>query len=120
MKIKELRQQWKENHIKALESMGFNRKFWLSLRRAECKARNLATLENNGNITSESMLESYDAIETRIAGFFGGNLPSGFFMNSDSRGTCLKIDDSIARNINGLWRDMGGYGVLAPDFSEVG
>lgn len=41
------------------------------------------------------------------------------FVNSDPRGYALKIENDWMRAHGGnLHRDMGGYGILAPDFSE--
>lgn len=39
------------------------------------------------------------------------------FVNADPRGYALKIDDGQARSMT-IERDMGGYGLLAPDFRE--
>lgn len=40
------------------------------------------------------------------------------FINGDPRGYTLKIDDEYVREHNlDIYRDMGGYGILAPDFS---
>jgi hypothetical protein len=47
-----------------------------------------------------------------------GKLPEGFMCNSDARGYALKVDDAIAANIPGIYRDMGGYGILCPDRRE--
>ena len=38
------------------------------------------------------------------------------FYNTDPRGWALKIDDRYARTVDGLYTDMGGYGILAPKF----
>ena len=43
------------------------------------------------------------------------------FLNLDARGYSLKIDCEWMRaNRNRLYRDWGGYGILAPDLSEGG
>ena len=40
------------------------------------------------------------------------------FYNSDPRGYALKISDSYIKENNiEIYRDWGGYGILAPDFS---
>jgi len=40
-------------------------------------------------------------------------------INGDPRGYCLKIDDKYIREKKiKIYTDMGGYGILAPDFSE--
>ena len=42
------------------------------------------------------------------------------FVNGDARGYALKIDDDYIRvnNFN-IYRDFGGYGIIAPDFKET-
>jgi len=54
---------------------------------------------------------------------FGGELPKGFMLNGDPRGYALKLDDEAysrdPRDPNHMpvtYTDMGGYGILAPDF----
>ncbi len=40
------------------------------------------------------------------------------FINGDPRGYALKIDDTYVRETgNNIYRDMGGYGIIAPDLS---
>lgn len=40
-------------------------------------------------------------------------------LNMDPRGYALKIDDAYMRDHNiQLYRDMGGYGIIAPDLTE--
>lgn len=42
-------------------------------------------------------------------------------INTDPRGYALKIDDKYMRAHNiALYRDWGGYGIIAPDFREEG
>lgn len=43
-----------------------------------------------------------------------GSLPRGFFFNWDPRGHSLKIDCDSANIPEGMVRDMGGDGILAP------
>ena len=42
------------------------------------------------------------------------------FINGDPRGYALKIDDKYQDRLHkvGIHRDWGGYGIIAPDFSE--
>lgn len=59
----------------------------------------------------EAFLKSLD----NILQFRSHNIP--VFINGDPRGYALKIDDDFMRENNiDLYRDMGGYGILAPDF----
>lgn len=51
----------------------------------------------------------------KILGFKAAKIP--VFVNGDPRGYALKIDDGAARDMV-IYRDMGGYGILAPDFRE--
>ncbi len=46
-------------------------------------------------------------------------LRDAIIINYDSRGYCLKISDKymIKHNVN-LYRDFGGYGIIAPDFNN--
>jgi hypothetical protein len=45
----------------------------------------------------------------------------GIFINMDPRGYALKIDNQYMREHNlQLHRDMGGYGILAPEFNKEG
>jgi len=45
----------------------------------------------------------------------------GVFINLDPRGYALKIDDEYMRKHNvKLYTDMGGYGILAPEFDKDG
>jgi hypothetical protein len=58
-----------------------------------------------------SILKSLD----RILGYKKAGIP--VFVNLDPRGYALKVDDAYMRSKNlDLPRDMGGYGLLAPDF----
>ncbi len=46
------------------------------------------------------------------------NNPEGFFVNRDPRGYALKINDQYIRDNNlTIYRDYGGYGIIAPDFT---
>ena len=48
------------------------------------------------------------------------NLENDFniFVNGDCRGYALKIfDDYIRKNDITIYRDWGGYGIIAPDFT---
>lgn len=42
------------------------------------------------------------------------------FVNGDPRGYTLKIDDKYKDKMHkaGVYRDWGGYGIIAPDFRE--
>lgn len=116
MNKKERSEQDKKNHIEALKSLGFNGSF-RTLRILENKARWFSLQWCDGKISLDTMNQEHDAIEAKVKTLFGGTLPQGFFINSDPRGTALKLDDDKTVLPVGFWRDFGGYGVLAPDFS---
>jgi hypothetical protein len=60
---------------------------------------------------TESVLKAID----KITGFRAKGIP--VIINGDPRGYALKIDDAymVEHNVD-LHRDMGGYGILAPEF----
>jgi hypothetical protein len=120
MKIKELRQAWKENQIKALKSVGFTGSF-RSLRVIENRANRLALdcCEWLSMDESPEFDRRYTAIEESVKKLFGGSLPPGFFINLDPRGYALKIDNTKVSLPMGINTDWGGYGILAPDFSDM-
>ena len=39
------------------------------------------------------------------------------FINGDCRGYALKLEDDVARDL-AIYKDWGGYGIIAPDFKE--
>jgi len=52
----------------------------------------------------------------KLLGYKAKNIP--VFNNDDPRGFSLKIDDAwVHKNNVSIYTDMGGYGILAPDFS---
>lgn len=59
------------------------------------------------------------------AELFGGTLPHGFMLNLDPRGYALKLDDGAysrdpqSNNYMPItYTDMGGYGILAPEWGN--
>lgn len=84
----------------------------------EVKAHKLAEDYCNGIVTTEDwegltevILEKlYKALNCK-----GEDIP--VFVNGDARGYALKIDDEYVRaNELKIYKDWGGYGILAPDF----
>ena len=85
----------------------------------ELKAHQLTTLQCNG--------EKYDH-NPELCNILGKvksvlniqdvDLYKAVFVNGDARGYALKIDDEYMRkhNVN-LYKDWGGYGIIAPDFT---
>ena len=89
------------------------------LHRIERKAHRFSTDYCNGVIDTdgwpdviETILKSLD----KILNFTAQGIP--VFVNGDARGYALKIDSDYVRdNHLKIDRDMGGYGLIAPDFT---
>lgn len=86
----------------------------------EIKAHNLAEDYCNGanNVDSENWESLSDAIldnVDKVLNFRKQHIP--IFVNGDARGYALKIHDDYIRNNNvKIYKDWGGYGILAPEF----
>lgn len=92
------------------------------LRTLEAKAEKLAVDYCNGEngITSDNWSDKIAPVMVRvdkILNYAKKGVP--VFLNGDPRGYALKIDDKYIRenNIN-IYRDWGGYGIIAPDFGK--
>ena len=91
------------------------------LRRLEIQAHRQATDYCNGVIQTEhwesisnAMLNKVD----KILHYKEKDIP--VFFNADARGYALKIDsDYVLACEPNLYRDMGGYGLIAPDLSNL-
>lgn len=95
-------------------------------------AKQLFRLENRAHRLTERLCESiHDAdvvaanaelnkIAIRVQQILGVAADaSHVFINHDPRGYALKVNDAWLRDHNHvLYRDWGGYGILAPDFSN--
>ena len=95
------------------------------LLRLENKAHKLAVDFCNGVIDQLEWDQKADQILTKVETIL--KVPTGrgiinkkvLFLNGDARGYALKIDDEYLKNNNfNIHRDMGGYGIIAPDFRE--
>lgn len=88
------------------------------LHNTENRMHKMAEDHCNGVLSSND----YDAAKQRamykldaILGFYAKGIP--VFINSDPRGYALKIEDEYVRVNNiVIERDLGGYGLIAPDF----
>lgn len=117
--------EWKQKHLKALASIGFVGSY-----------RTLRTLENrmgraslaysnadkyfyNGRfdyLDTETFGEIKEEIRAQVAKLFeGGQLPQGFRLNSDPRGSAFQLDSELTTIPQGLHKNFGGQGVLAPE-----
>jgi len=90
------------------------------LHRLEGKAHRMATDYCNGLIETEDYMEKKEKSTLKsldkILGFTIKGIPC--IINSDPRGYALKIDDEYVRNHNlDIYKDWGGYGILAPEFN---
>lgn len=86
----------------------------------EQKAHQLSTDYCNGVIDSEVWDKETDKILEKVDSILGfKKLGVPVFVNGDARGYALKISDEYVRdNKLDIYRDWGGYGILAPDFSN--
>ena len=89
------------------------------LHRLEMKAHRMAEDYCNGLYETDEYFEkkengSLKALD-RILHFTEKGIPC--FINSDPRGYALKIEDAYVREHKlDIYRDWGGYGILAPEF----
>ena len=84
----------------------------------EIRAHALTLTECN---TGKSHKVELSAILTKVKMLLcpdNTNLSNAIFINGDARGYALKIKDDYVRKHNlTIYRDWGGYGILAPDFT---
>ena len=92
------------------------------LLRLENKAHKLAVDYCNGDIYADDYDHETNKILTKVETILNNNYLRAnniIFMNGDARGYALKINDEYLKNNNfKIHRDMGGYGIIAPDFRE--
>jgi hypothetical protein len=90
--------------------------FAKTIHRLEVKAHRLAEDECNGIEVKENWEDGILRSLDRITGFKKLGIPC--FVNGDPRGYALKVEDSYIRENNiDIYRDWGGYGILAPEFT---
>ena len=84
--------------------------------RLENKTWKLACSYCNGEIESEEWEKQTDKILSNVAKILGTD-ENNIYINGDPRGYALKFDINFTnKNINKMYRDLGGYGIVAPDF----
>ena len=94
------------------------------LLRLENKAHRLATDFCNGVIDQLEWDKKADQILTKVETIFENKANGFIFVNGDARGYSLKILEEFTTalrnrsNVN-IFRDWGGFGIVAPDFREV-
>lgn len=85
------------------------------LLKAEKEANRKATDYCNGLIDGDKFEAWKDKFLFRLKNkLMIDKLPSGFILNTDPRGYALKMAEGTFPD--GMWRDFGGYGILAPEF----
>jgi len=100
------------------------------LRRIETAIARPLTDYCNGTIGIEAVDNATDAALLRVRRLLGlteaGAVAIGLFINRDPRGYAIKLDDAWTREYNSdkytaeglpLYRDWGGYGIIAPDLT---
>ena len=88
------------------------------IKRIDTKMHRIAELYCNGDCLMDQW-ELFEASALKnldnILGFKATGIP--VFINGDPRGYALKIEDSYIRDHDiDIYRDWGGYGILAPEF----
>jgi hypothetical protein len=89
-----------------------------ALRRLETKAHKLATDYCNGEngVNTDNWEQLTDPIVAKVNKILRIDPKrSPVFVNGDARGYALKLQDEWAKDRN-IYKDWGGYGILAPDF----
>ena len=86
--------------------------------RLESKAHQLAEHFCNGVIDQLEWDTKANKILTKVETILKDK--KNLLLNGDARGYALKIDDKYIRDNNfTIYRDWGGYGIVAPDFRET-
>jgi hypothetical protein len=86
--------------------------------RLENKAHRLAVDFCNGDIDQLTWDSEASKILDKVQAIL--KYKKNIFVNGDARGYALKIDDNYIRSNNfNIYRDFGGYGIIAPDFKEI-
>ena len=87
--------------------------------RLENRTHRLAEDYCNGHIDHTQYEETSDILLEEVALTLGTD-ESNIFINGDPRGYAIKFTTEFTNNnIQNMWRDWGGYGIVAPDFREV-
>jgi len=111
--------KWRENHHRALETLRAPEckltglQLWRKLCKIEREASAAALrLCNDSHYSQEEFDTVKDSVKEQIRKTFG-QIPPGFFVNSDPRGYALKLDNDKTTIPEGMHKDWGGYGILA-------
>jgi hypothetical protein len=119
MNRKQENQELKVQHLEALRKLGFIGSF-RTLRMYENRAYLCAEKWASDSKYSEIIYDiEITSIRYKVQKLFAfGNMPKGFYVNSDPRGSALKLNcNEVERPIEGMEKDWGGDYILAPDFN---
>lgn len=88
---------------------------WRKLLKIE-RAVSYACLQysNDSNFGLDQWEVVKDDARKQLAKLFCGQIPKGVYVNGDPRGHALKVDCDLAPIPEGMERDWGGNGILAP------
>jgi len=87
--------------------------------RLENRVHRLAEDFCNGYIQYEEFDKESDDLLEKVASILGTDLDI-YMINGDPRGYAIKFTQEFTNeNIKNMYRDLGGYGIVAPSFSEV-
>ena len=96
-----------------------------ALRRLEVEVTRWSEAVCNGDIdpSEDERRSTLDAFDRRLIRILGAAQDDpaamALHINLDPRGYALKLDDEYVRaNDIEIYRDWGGYGIIAPDLSE--
>jgi len=91
-----------------------------ALRRLERQLSELHLTHCNRGVAYDVLDDVGEKAQAKVNQLLPGLPIPAIVINRDPRGYALKIDDEFMRDegIDFLYRDWGGYGILAPDFSE--
>ena len=121
------------NNLNAIFNTGLNPvELCKKLNRIEKKAHHAATCLCNTNTLHLMELNKYtgydvkqateaeqdkffEGIKKQVIKILGKEAEKHFFINYDPRGYALKLKSEFCKDKN-IYRDFGGYGILAPDF----
>lgn len=85
------------------------------LRRYENKATILTTAYCNG-AEGADFEQQIEAIKKSVVNLLGSPADGVLFVNYDPRGYTLKLTSEFSADKN-IYRDWGGFGIIAPDFT---
>ena len=85
------------------------------LRRVETMASMYNERSCNGEVDEEESMKLSENIIRRLTKIIGECNMAKVYINRDPRGYALKINDNLAKDMV-IHRDMGGYGIVAPEF----